>query len=345
MTQFDPTIDLILRFIDDLSADPDAVPPEALDEQDAAIAQELAQTYAFPAGDDVRRKRIWKRVLAETVAQRRTQTELERVTSLHTSNGSHPQEDRTMNIIQTIRPRQQDSERSMWTLAVVAAVYLLAIAAVFATGIPLLKLPDTEPATGMGALLTQGDNASPTAPPPPAALELTVTLMTATPVSIHEPTGVSATVLPITATPIPTPTPVMMAWQIVPENASQINELLRIEADLVQQVIASPDGRYLAVVAETVIALYRTDYPDAAPIVLTGHEETIVSVAYTPGGMILASLSMDGTVHLWDTRTGHLLNRLEICQSCTVESVAFTANGAVLIVTTEDGVSLWGLER
>jgi len=37
---------------------------------------------------------------------------------------------------------------------------------------------------------------------------------------------------------------------------------------------------------------------------LTGHEDEVNSVDYSPDGQYLASGSLDGTVRIWDTRTG-----------------------------------------
>ena len=64
----------------------------------------------------------------------------------------------------------------------------------------------------------------------------------------------------------------------------------------------------------------------ARPLVLTGHGNHVSSVAFSPDGRILASGAWDGTVRLWDARTGNLIRTLS-GPARNVNRIAFSPDG------------------
>ncbi|WP_373525838.1 WD40 repeat domain-containing protein [Nostoc sp.] len=79
---------------------------------------------------------------------------------------------------------------------------------------------------------------------------------------------------------------------------------------------------------------------------LAGHNDQINSVAFSPDGQTLASGSQDGSVKLWDVKSGkELLTVSEQSDNGSlskVTSVAFSLDGQTLVSSSEDGiVKIW----
>src|SRR5262245_3955294 len=69
--------------------------------------------------------------------------------------------------------------------------------------------------------------------------------------------------------------------------------------------------------------------------VLRGHTERIGRIAWSPDGSYLASPSADGTIRIWDARSGTCVRTLQRLTS-TVYSVAWSPDGQHLASASSD---------
>src|SRR5437879_6324517 len=65
---------------------------------------------------------------------------------------------------------------------------------------------------------------------------------------------------------------------------------------------------------------------DAEPKRLAGHHGSVMAVAFSPDGKVLASSSRDKTIKLWDVATGALIRTLTE-HTADVYDVAFSPKG------------------
>ncbi len=78
---------------------------------------------------------------------------------------------------------------------------------------------------------------------------------------------------------------------------------------------------------------------------LSGHDDTVTDLATQPEGTLLASVSRDGTLRLWDSRRGESLRTIatdDADAGTTFTSVAFSPNGALLAAGDSQGrITFW----
>jgi hypothetical protein len=129
-----------------------------------------------------------------------------------------------------------------------------------------------------------------------------------------------------------------------------------------QATVAAAAGRWRAVA--TLLRDVKASYPDYSDpagllrgrpiqaglaayvhelVTLAGHSDRVMSVAFSPGGALLASASTDGTVKLWEMPGGRELAALA-SHSSVVASVTFPPDGALLASPSDGGtVKLWAM--
>jgi WD40 repeat protein len=144
----------------------------------------------------------------------------------------------------------------------------------------------------------------------------------------------------------------LRVWDVIAHR--QVGEPLRGHTDSVQSVAFSPDGRTLVSGAgtprasgggDTTIRLWDVRSHRQLGRPLTGHTNTVFSVAFSRDGRTLASAGGDRTVRLWDTRTHKQLGEPLRGHADYVLSVAFSPDRRMLASAGGDPAASGGGDR
>lgn len=136
-----------------------------------------------------------------------------------------------------------------------------------------------------------------------------------------------------------------MRERISTDNAARLTELTRVQCGWITQVAWSPDGTTLAVAGAEGVELYAGTFGGKPSHSLSGHTGHVKGLAFSPDNRLLASISADTTVKIWDLTDQHVEVRLVTTlegHSDSVNAVAFSPDGQMLATGSADGlVWLW----
>lgn len=131
------------------------------------------------------------------------------------------------------------------------------------------------------------------------------------------------------------------ANSLVEEGDSCTARLLALEA--LPMDLKNPNRPY---VVEAEIALRRASQSNTA--ILRGHTDNVQSIALSPDDQILASGSYDGTIRLWNIKTGQVVQQLTI-KKMPLSTVSFSPDGQYIAYSYADNedfsLYIWYLEK
>ncbi|KAF8342414.1 WD40 repeat-like protein [Amanita rubescens] len=96
---------------------------------------------------------------------------------------------------------------------------------------------------------------------------------------------------------------------------------------------------------DNTIRLWDAETGEVLRAPLEGHQDWVMSVAFSPDGTCIASGSSDNTIRLWDAKTGEPLRAPLEGHQRSVMSVAFSPDGKCIVSGSEDDtIRLWDTE-
>lgn len=128
-------------------------------------------------------------------------------------------------------------------------------------------------------------------------------------------------------------------WDLLNIGSDPISSATIMTEDSIGVSVAFIDnGNVLAGVYNNEIILWEREN-EKENLVLKGHSKEIIVIAFSPVDDTLVSGSSDGTVILWDTRTGE--KQAELKNNSPVYSASFSPNGAFLATNSNREIIIW----
>ena len=115
--------------------------------------------------------------------------------------------------------------------------------------------------------------------------------------------------------------------------------LWQVEGAVDRSVLFTADGTALVASMSGQIHLYET-ITGRERAVLSGHTSAVQHLALHPGGLTLISASADRTVRAWHLPTARELGIVYASAESAVASLAFSADGEILIAGRENAAAL-----
>lgn len=146
-------------------------------------------------------------------------------------------------------------------------------------------------------------------------------------------------------------------WNVV--NLTSPPQILTGLEDIVTAMAFSPDGLWLAIASHDsntfdrstqythsygIARLWKMADPAAPPRILTGHDNVVTAVTFSPDGRWLATASRDNTAQLWNIADPTTAPRTLIGHEGAINAMTFSPDGRWLATASDDDTAwLWSM--
>ncbi|KAK6815870.1 hypothetical protein RU639_009205 [Aspergillus parasiticus] len=123
-------------------------------------------------------------------------------------------------------------------------------------------------------------------------------------------------------------------WTLIP---GVLAEVFRFSSRMLDALAFSPDGEIIAASgcwAEEITIWNGSS--KVSEVLDNVYQDTITDLGFTSNGTVVASTAKDGTVRLWEARSGRHMKSLQVVDDPGVRSIRFSADGQTMICRTYD---------
>lgn len=133
---------------------------------------------------------------------------------------------------------------------------------------------------------------------------------------------------------------VLRIWEAM--SGRQVNSVPNVPADITETAW-KPDGKLFVVATRSDAVIYDADGNKIAT--LSDHNGPVRSAAWNPNSKTIATASDDGTVKIWDAKSGQLQTTVHASDSGGVNSARWYPSGNYLVTAGDDHVArIWDMK-
>ena len=118
----------------------------------------------------------------------------------------------------------------------------------------------------------------------------------------------------------------------------------KFECDDARAICFSPNSKQLVCGSSSTSSIKIWDIETKTLInMLQGHSHNITKVCYSSNGKLIVSSSYDGTIKIWNSINGDLIQTIIASEKDRVDDLCFSPDGSKIISTSKEEVKIWDM--